>query len=59
MDVVTVSSASIAYGVTEHLRRDFDAHLLPPGQCAAPLREVLWSLLRYVLAGAPPMCDVS
>ena len=49
----SVCSFSIAYGVTEKLRRDFDEHLLPPGQCAAPLREVVWSLLRYVLAGAP------
>lgn len=48
-----VCSFSIAYGVTEKLRSDFDEHLLPPGQCAAPLREVVWSLLRYVLAGAP------
>jgi hypothetical protein len=43
----------IAYGVTAQIRSDFDEHLLPAGQCAAPLREVLWSLLRYVLAGAP------
>ena len=42
----------MAYGVADRVRADFDAHLLRPGQCAAPLREVIWSLLRYVLAGA-------
>jgi hypothetical protein len=34
------------------LRADWERHTLPLGQAPLPLREVLWALVRYVVAHA-------